>query len=186
MYRCEDWTIKKAEHQRIDAFKLWFWRILLREPWTARRSNQSILKEINPEYSLEGLLLKLKPQYLVTWCKQLIHWKRPWCWERLKAKGERGNRGWDGWMASPIHSTWVWASSSTWWRIGKPGLLQSMGSQRIGHHWVTEKQQEIARINRQVWVNNNPVYRKGDLRSHHRFKRLTDLLDSYGKGTDNW
>ena len=63
MYGCESWTIKKAEHQRIDAFELWYWRRLLRVPWTARRSNQSILKEINPEYSLEGLMLKLKLQY---------------------------------------------------------------------------------------------------------------------------
>ena len=80
-YRCEGWTIKKAEHQRIDAFKLWFWRILLRVPWTAGRSNQSIIKEINLEYTLEGLMLKRNLQYLATWCKQLIHWKRPWRWK---------------------------------------------------------------------------------------------------------
>ena len=66
MYVCESWTIKKAEHQRIDAFKLWYWRRLLRVPWTARRSNQLILKEINPEFSLEGLTLKLKLQYFST------------------------------------------------------------------------------------------------------------------------
>ena len=77
MYGCESWTIKKTEHRRIDAFDLWCWRRLLRVPWTTRRSNQSILKEINPEYLLEGLLLKLKLQYLVTRCKQLTRWKRP-------------------------------------------------------------------------------------------------------------
>ena len=77
MYGCESWTIKKAEHCRIDAFELWCWRRLLRVPWTARRSNQSILKEISPEYSVEGLMLKLKLQTLATWCKGLIHWKRP-------------------------------------------------------------------------------------------------------------
>ena len=79
MYRCESWTIKKAEHQRIDAFKLWCWRRLLRVPWTARRLNQSIPKETNPEYSLEGLMLKLKLNTLATWCEELTHWKRLWC-----------------------------------------------------------------------------------------------------------
>ena len=91
-YGCESWTIKKAEHHRIDAFELWCWRRLLRDPWTARRSNQSILEEISPDYSLEGLMLKLKHQYLTTWCEELIHCKRPWCWERLKAGGE-GDEG---------------------------------------------------------------------------------------------
>ena len=99
MYGCESWTVKKAEHQRIDTFKLWCWRKLLRAPWTARRSNQSILKEISPEYSLGGLMLKLKLQYFGHWCEELTHWKSPWCWERLKAGGEGDNRGWDDWMA---------------------------------------------------------------------------------------
>ena len=75
---------------------------------------------------------------LATWCKELTHWKRPWCWERLKAGGERDDRGWDGWMASLTRWTWVWASSRSWWRTGKPGVLQSMGSQRAGHDWATE------------------------------------------------
>ena len=88
MYRCESWTIKKAEHWRIDTFELWCWRRLLGVPWTARRSNQSILKEVSPEYSLERLMLKLKLQYLANWCKKLTHWKRPWCRERLKTGGE--------------------------------------------------------------------------------------------------
>jgi len=114
MYGCESWTIKKAEHQRIDAFELWWWRRLLRVPWTARRSNQSILKEINPEHSLVEQMLKMKLQYLATWCKVLTHWKRPWCQERLKAQGQGDNRGWNGWMASPIQWIWVWASSSCW------------------------------------------------------------------------
>ena len=96
MYGCESWTINKAEHQRIDAFELWCWRRLLRVPWTARRSNQSTLKEISPGCSLEGLMLKLKLQYSATWCEELTHWKSPWCWERLRAGGEGDNRGWDG------------------------------------------------------------------------------------------
>ena len=101
MYRCESWTIKKAEHRRIDAFELWCWRRLLRVPWTARRSNQSILKEINPGCSLEGLMLRLKIQYFGHWMQRTDSLERPWCWERLRAEGQGGNRGWDGWMASP-------------------------------------------------------------------------------------
>ena len=84
MHGCEIWTIKKAEHQRTDAFEMWCRRRLLRIPWTARRLNQSIIKEISPKYSLEGLMLKLKLQYLATWCEELTHWKRPWCWENWR------------------------------------------------------------------------------------------------------
>ena len=114
MYGCESWTIKKAEHHRIDASELWCWRRLLRVPWTARRSNQSILKEISPGCSLEGLMLKLKFQYFGHLTRRTDSLERLWCWERLKA-GEGDNRGWDGWMASPTWWTWVWASSRSWW-----------------------------------------------------------------------
>ena len=128
MYGCESWTIKKAEHRRIDDFELWCWRRLLRVSWTARKSNQSILKEISPEYSLEGLMLKL--QYFGHLCKQLTHWKRPWCWERLEAGGEQRIRRLD---ASPTQWPWVWARFGSWWWTGKPSELQSMGLQRVGH-----------------------------------------------------
>ena len=122
MYGCETWTIKKAECQRIDAFELRCWRRLLRIPWTARRSKQSILKEISPGCSLEGLMLKLKLQNtLATWCEELTHWKRPWCWERLRAGGEGDNRGWVGWMASLTQWTKVWVDSGSWWWTGRPG-----------------------------------------------------------------
>ena len=139
MYRHESWTIKKAEHWRIDAFELWCWRRLLRVPWTARRSNQSILKEISPGYTLEGLMLKLKLQYFghLMWRTE-THWKRPWCWERLKAEGEGDDRGWDGWVVSPTQWTWVWVNTGSWWWTGRPGLLQSLGSQRVRHDWTTE------------------------------------------------
>ena len=103
MHGCESWTIKKAECQRSDAFELWCWRRFLRVPWTARRSNQSILKEISPEYSL----LKLRLQYSGRLMWRLTHLKRPSCWERLKAGGEGDDRGWDGWMASPTQWTQV-------------------------------------------------------------------------------
>ena len=133
------WTLKKAECWRINAFELWCWRRLLRVPWTARRSNQSILKEISPEYSLKGLMLKLKlSNTLANWCKELTHWKRSLCWERLKVGGEGDDRGWDGWMASLTRWTWVWANSGSWQWTGRPGVLQSMGLQRVGHYWATE------------------------------------------------
>ena len=131
MYGCESWTVKKAECQRIDAFELWCWRQLLRVPWTARRSNRSILKEISPEYSLQGLMMKLKLQYF-----ELTHWKRPWFWERLKAGGEGDDRGWDGWMASLTQWTWAWASSGSWWWTERPGVLQSMGLKRDTAEWL--------------------------------------------------
>ena len=131
MYGYESWTIKKVEQWRIDAFELWCWRRLLRFPWTARRFNQSILKEISPDYSLEGLMLKLKLQYLATWFEELTHLKRPWCWEKLKVGGEGDDREWDGWMALPTQWTWVWVNSRSWWWTGRPGVLRSMGLQKL-------------------------------------------------------
>ena len=127
MYGCESWTIKKAEHWKIDAFDLWCWRRLLRVPWTARRSNQSILK-ISPRCSLEGRWCwSWNSNIFATWCEELTYLKTLWCWERLKAE-EGDDRGWGGWMASPMQWTWVWANSRKKWRTGKPGVLQFMGS----------------------------------------------------------
>ena len=80
----------------------------------------------------------LKLNTLATWLEELTHWKRPWCWERLKAEGEGDDRGWDGWLASRTWWTWVWVNSGSWWWTGRPGVLQFMGSQRVGHDWVTE------------------------------------------------
>ena len=111
MYGCESWTVKKAERWTIDAFVLWCWRRLWRVPWTAKRSNQSILKEISPGISLEGMMLKLKLQYFGPLCKELTHWKSLSCWEELGAGGKVDDRGWDGWMASPTRWTWVWVNS---------------------------------------------------------------------------
>ena len=136
MYRCESWTIKKAEHQRIDVFELWCWRRLLRAPWAARKSNQSILKEISPGFSLEGLMLRLKLQYFGHLMQRADF--PSWCWERLRAGGEGDDRGWDGWMASSTQWRWVWVDSGSWWWTGRPGMLRFMGLQRVRHEWETE------------------------------------------------
>ena len=115
MYGCESWTINKAVWWRIDAFELWCWRRLLRVPWTARSAIQSILNEISPEYSFKGLMLKLILQYFDHLKWSIDSWKRPWCLERLKARGEWDDRGWDGWMASPTQCTCIWVNSGSWW-----------------------------------------------------------------------
>ena len=128
MYGCESWTVKKAEHWRIDAFELWCWRRLLRVPWTVRRSNQSILKEISPRCSLEGMMLKL--QYFGHLMRRVDSWKRLCCWEGLVAGWEGDDKGWDGWMASLTQWTWVWVNSGSWCWTGRPGVLQSWGCKK--------------------------------------------------------
>ena len=107
----------------------------LESPLDSKEVKPVNTKEISPEYSLKGCW---SSNTLATWCEELTHWKRPWCWERLKAGGERDDRGWDGWMASPTQWTWVWINSESWRWISRPGVLQSMGSQRVGHYWSTE------------------------------------------------
>ena len=137
MYGCESWTVKKAERRRIDAFELWCWRRLLRVPWTATRSNQSILKEISPGISLEGMMLKLKLQYF----GHLMSWLigkdsdagRDWGQEE-KGTTEDEMAGCHHWLDG--HESWV--NSGSWWWTGRPGVLQFMGSQRVGHDWATE------------------------------------------------
>ena len=156
MFRCESWTIKKAACQRIDAFELCCWRRLLKVPWTARRKNQSILDEINKELK-PGNPRGNKPWIFTgktaVETEAPILWplvvkrgfigkkkknKKPWCWERLRAGGEGEDRGWDGWMALPTQWTRVSVISGSWWWTGRPDMLQFMGSQRVGHDWMTE------------------------------------------------
>ena len=136
-FGCESWTIKKSDHWRTDDFELWCWRRLLRVPWIARRSNQFILKEISPEYSLEGLMLKLKLQYFGHLMQRTYSLEKTLMLGKMVG-GERDGRGWDGWVTSPTWWTWIWVGSGSWWWTGKPGVLWSIGSQRVGHDWVTE------------------------------------------------
>ena len=138
MYGCQSWTLKKAECWRIDVFELWCWRRLLRVPWIARRSNQSILKEISPEYSLEGLMLKLKLQYFSHLMRGTDSLEKTLMLGKIEAKRRRGDRGWDGCMALSTQWTWVWANSGLQWRTGKPGIPQSTRSQRVRHDWATK------------------------------------------------
>ena len=142
-YGCETWTIKKAEHWRIDAFELWCWR---------RLESPSDSKEINPvnpkgnqswTFIGKDWCWSWNSNTLATWCEELTHLKRLWCWERLKTGGERDDRGWDGWMASPIQWAWTWANSGKWWGTGKPGVLQSMGSQRVTSDWKTPTSEKL-------------------------------------------
>ena len=159
MCGCESWTIKKAKELMLLNSGIG----LLRVPWTARRSKQLTLKEINTEYSLERLMLKLKFQY----CGHQM-WRTDSLekdWERLKAGGEGDNRIRDGWKASLTQWIRVWANSVRWWRTEKPGVLQSIGSQRVRHNWATEQQQ----IYTYIWgfpggsVVNNPPANAGDI-----------------------
>ena len=140
MYGCESWTIKKAERRRIDAFELWCWRRPLRVPWTARRSNQSLLKEISPGCSLEGLRLKLKLQYFGCLMWRTDSFEKTLMLGKVEGR-RRDDRGWDGWMALLSQWTWVCTSSGSWWWTGKTGVLRFMGSQRVRHNWATRLNQ---------------------------------------------
>ena len=155
MYGCESWTIKKAEHRKIDAFELWCWKRLFRESLGLQGDPTSPFWR----RSALGFLWKdwcWNSSTLATSCEELIHWKRPWCWEGLGAGGEGDDRGWDGWMASLTWWTWVWVNSRSWWWTGRPGMPRFMGSQRVGHDWATD----------QIWSSH----------LHHKFLEFKDIM----------
>ena len=129
---------KESWAQKNWCFWLWCWRRLLRVPWTARRSNQSILKEISPGCSLEGLMLKLKLRYFGHLMGRADSLEKTLMLGKIEGRRRGDDRRWDGWMASPTQWTWVWVNSRSWWWTGKPGMLLIMGSQRVGHDWLTE------------------------------------------------
>ena len=138
MYGCESWTVKKAEHWRTDAFEVWCWRRLLRVPWTARRSNQSILKEISPGCSLEGMMLKLKLQYLGHLMWRADSLEKTLMLGGIGGRRRRGRQRMRCLDASPTPWTWVWVNYGRWWWTGRPDVLRFMGLQRVGHDWATE------------------------------------------------
>ena len=173
MYGCESWIIKQAEHQRIDAFELWCWRRLLKVPWTARRSNQSILKEISPGCSLEGLMLKLKLQYFGHLMQRVDSLEKPWCWEGLGAGGEGDDRGWDGWMASPTRWAWVWVNSGSWWWTRRPHVLW---------FWGLKESDTTERLNwTELWCTPNwELISSNKWGNWERGRQGNDLLRSHG------
>ena len=135
------WELDRKEgwHRRIDAFRLWCWKRLFRVPWTTRRSNQSILKEINPEYSLEGLMLKLKLQYFGHWRRRTDSLEKILMLGKMRAGGEGVDRGWDCWMASLTQRTWLWANSRRYWMTGKPIVHRVTKIQTLLSNWTTTK-----------------------------------------------
>ena len=135
---------KESRPQRIDAFELWCWRSLLKVPWTARRSNQSLLKKISPEYSLEGLMLKL--QYFGHLMWRIESFEKTLMLGKIEGGRRRGRQRIDGWMASLTQWTWVWINSGSWWWTGRPGMLWFLGSQRVRHDWATELLKNLIKV----------------------------------------
>ena len=174
MYGCENWTIKQAECWRIDALELWCWRRLLRVPWTARKSNQSILKEINPEYSLEGLKLKLQYFGYLMWRADSLeknHYAgKDWGQEEKRAS-EDEMAGWQ-W-------TWTWAKFGRWWGTGRPGVLQSMWSQRVQRDWATEQQQLLNNFgwSRECWFPHILTLLLGTTKQGRNKEKQSRLMD---------
>ena len=155
MYGCEHWTIQKAERWRI-----WcFWTMVLEKTLESPLDCKEI-QPVHPKGNQPWILIwtdwcwSWNSNTLATWCEELTHLKRPWCWESLKA-GEGDDKGWDGWMASLTQQTWVWVNSGSWWWTGKPGVLQSMGSQRVRPDWATEMSWTV--LYSFLWLHNIPL-----------------------------
>ena len=147
----------ELDHKAGWAPKNWyFWTVVLEKtlesPLDCKEINHSILKKSALNIHWKDWCWSWNSNTLATWYEELTHWKRPWCWERLKAGGKGGDRGWDGWMASPSQWAWVWVNSRSWWCSGKPGVLQCMGSQRVGHNWATELNNKKANNSIEKWT----------------------------------
>ena len=143
MYEYESWIIKKSERWRIDAFEPWCWRRLLRVPWAPWSVHW------------RDWCWSWSSNTLATWCKELTHLKRLWCWERLKAEGEGDDRRWASWKVSPTQWTWVWVNCGSWWWTGRPGVLQPMGSQRVRHNWATELTNWVLPVRGKQYLTKN-------------------------------
>ena len=145
-------------YSALNTNELWSYEKMWRNPkcisLNERRQSEKATNPMIPTlwHSGNAKLWSWNSNTLATWCKELTHLKRPWCWERLRAGGEGDDRGWDGWMASPTQWTWVWVDSGSWWWIGKPGVLQLMGSQRVRHDWANEL--ELPKVRKEQWMNS--------------------------------
>ena len=156
----------ELDYKESWALKNWcFWTVVLEKTLKSPLDCKEI-QSVHPKGNQSWIFIGRTdakaetPILCTTWCEELTHWKRPWCWERLKAGGERDDQGWDSWMASLTQWTWVWVNSGSWWWTGRPGVLQSMGSQRVGHSWTTEliwgrllqaKEQEMSQVKGPGW-----------------------------------
>ena len=167
MYGCESWTIKKAEHWRIGVFELWCWRRLLRVPWTARRSNLSILKETSPEYSLEGLMLKLKIQYFGHLMQRIDSLEKTLMLGKIEGRRRRGQQRMR-WLDGITDSMDIWVNSGSWWWTGRPGMLQSTRSQRVRHDWETKLNWNTTVIF-PLMKQNQPSCKKAFIKKHFEY-----------------
>ena len=167
MYGCESWTIKKAEHWRIGVFELWCWRRLLRVPWTARRSNHSILKETSPEYSLEGLMLKLKIQYFGHLMQRIDSLEKTLMLGKIEGRRRRGQQRMR-WLDGITDSMDIWVNSGNWWWTGRPGVLQSTRSQRVRHDWATKLNWNTTVIF-PLMKQNQPSCKKAFIKKHFEY-----------------
>ena len=137
--------MRELDYKESWALKNWcFWTVVL-ERTLENPLDCKEIQPVHPKGNQSWIVIHWKNwcwswncNTLATWCEELTHWERPWCWERLKVGGEGDDKAWDGWMASPTQCTWVWVDSRSWWWTGRPGVLQSMGLQRVGHNWATE------------------------------------------------
>ena len=166
----EGWT------QKNRCFSMWCRRRFLRVPWTARRSNQSILKKINPQYSFERLIVKL--QYFGHLMQRADSMEKTLMLGKIRAGGQGDNRGCDGWMASLTRRTGVWVSSVSWWWTGRPGMLWFMGSQRVGHDWATD----LNWTEKYTKCNPNSNYLHPDFKNVDGHFKTTRLEEKYERG----
>ena len=144
MYGCESWTAKKAECQRIDTLNCWCWRRLLRVPGLQGDPTSPFWRRSDLGIHWKDWCWSWNSNTLATSCEEQTHLKSPWCWERLKVRGEGDDKRWDCWMTSLTQWTWVWVNSESWWWTGRPGMLQSMGLQKVGHDWMTELNPQLS------------------------------------------
>ena len=177
----------KLDHKEGGVWKNWcLWTVVLEKtpesPLDSKEIKPSTLRGISPEYSLEGLMLNWNSSISVFQCEQLTCWKSPWCWERWRTEGEEGIRGWDGWMAPPIQVTWTWANFRRWWGTERPGLLQSMGLQKVRHNWATEQPQVYCKGRREISQENTEI---AEAKAHWDSRGIIGIREDFWPRADS-